>query len=106
VTLADFTDERAVRAEHGAAITAVGAGLLAADKHLGGLVEVVAVERVRRSGGGRYRRRRHGGLQGLFPFRLEVGAHPLAATFAAEAGFLVAAEADGRVEIVGAVDPD
>jgi hypothetical protein len=31
---------------------------------------------------------------------------PFATTLAAEAGFLVAAEADGGVEIIGPVDPD
>src|SRR3546814_2140209 len=46
------------------------------------------------------------GLEVLFPAWLQVGAHAFAAAFAAEAGFLVAAEADGGVEIVGAVDPD
>ena len=39
VALADFADELAVGAEHGAGIAAIGPGLLAADIHLGGLVD-------------------------------------------------------------------
>jgi hypothetical protein len=35
-----------------------------------------------------------------------IGGHAFAPALAAEAGFLVAAEADGGVEVVGRVDPD
>lgn len=38
--------------------------------------------------------------------RLEIGAHALAAILAAKAGFLIATKTDGRVEIIGAIDPN
>ncbi len=104
IAVADFADQLACRIEHGAGIAAVGAGLLAADIHLGGLVEMGFVERIGGLGlsclGSRTR------LEVLLPSRLEIGGHAFAATFTAEAALLVATKADRGIEIVGAVDPD
>src|SRR5690606_25118496 len=106
--LAHFADERAGGAVDGAGIAGIGAGLLAADVHLGGAVDAFG----KVYGAGRLRRRlgrlEHlvGGLQFLLPRALQIDAHAFAAAFAAEAGFLVAAEADRGIEVVGAVDPD
>ena len=94
----------------GARIAAVGAGLLAADIHLGGAgrCRIGCIERVAAP----WRvcsdafSTCAAGFSSFSQARLQVGAHAFAAALAAEAGFLVAAEADGGVEIVGAVDPD
>ncbi|MNY45727.1 hypothetical protein D3C86_1808490 [compost metagenome] len=51
VAVADFADQVALGAEHRAGIAAIRAGLLAADIHLGGLVEMGFVERVAGLGG-------------------------------------------------------
>src|SRR5690606_13689716 len=85
-------------------VTAVGAGLLAADIILGGPVEMAGIERVARRGGDGFGHRLR--FQRFLPAGLEIGGHALAATLAPETALLIAAEADGGVELVGAVDPD
>jgi len=98
----DQAEVTALGADHRQRMAAVRPRLLAADVHLRRAVDGIAG---RRSGGGRRGlglQRRHLRLVG----RLQVFEQALAAAFAAEAGLAVAAEADGGVELVAAVDPD
>ena len=112
VAFADFADEAAVGSDNATRVPLVGADLLAADEQFGRPVD---------GGNGDWgmgsgllcRLHRHRDAAGVpfpsphssFPVRFEVLPHPLPAALAAEPGFAVAAEAGGRIEQVGAVDP-
>src|SRR5690606_12623158 len=101
IAITNLADQLAGRVEYGARIAAIGSRLLAADIHLGGLVEMARIERVAGSGLHRFGNRHRFEL--FLPGWLEIGTHALAATFAAIAGFLVSTKAHGRIEIIGSV---